>query len=83
MKYKFLKLDGSIIEGEHIRSLAGKDWETINRLKPLWDLTKSEHEFLKEYGLPNSIFNVACLQHLGMVYLFNADYERLKGGNKK
>ena len=83
MKYNFLRTDGKIIKTNGLNTIKeGLTLESLNRLKPLWKIQKEENEFLKRYGLINSIFNIAVLQHLNLVYLFSNDLKRIemKGG---
>ena len=81
MKYNFLNKEGRIISTDKLSTIKkGLTWEKLNGLVPLWAFKKEEKEFFKKYGFYSSIWNVACFQQLGLIYLFSKDIERLKGG---
>lgn len=83
MKYNFIALNGAIIETDNLSTIKeGLTWERLNHLRPEWNITKEEKAFLDKYKLYCSVWNVAVLQHLKMVYLFSTDYKRLKGGKQ-
>ena len=82
MKYNFLNMNGEIIETNNLSTIKkGLTWGTLNRLRPLYKMNKDQKAFLNKYGLYCSVWNVAVLQHLNIVYLIPNDYKRLKGGN--
>ena len=83
MKYNFINLNGNIISTNNLSTIKkGLSWITLNCLRPIWNFKKEENDFLKKYGLKNSVWNIAVLQHLNIVYLFDYDLKRLKGGLK-
>ena len=79
-KYNFIKTNGELIEMDSLSELGIKNlnWERLNHLGTKWNLTKSEADFLKKYNLSPSVWNVAVLQHFDIVYLFKADYLKIK-----
>ena len=84
MKYKFLKLDGSIFETDKLDTIKKNlTWKGLNYLTPDYPFNKTEGDFMRKYGLTLSVWNCAVLHELKMVYLFESDYKRLlKGGLK-
>ena len=78
MKYNFINLNGEIITTNNLSTIKkGLSWESLNHLKPIWAFKKEENNFLKKYGLKNSVWNIAVLQHIKMVYLFPYDLKRI------
>jgi hypothetical protein len=84
MKYNFITKNGEIIETDSIKILfeglgiKNMSWERLNRIHSVERFTKEQADFLKKYGLSPSTWNVACLQQIGMVYLYSADLARIK-----
>ena len=84
MKYNFIKENGEIISTNNLSTIKkGLNWVMLNNLMPIWSFKKEEKEFLVKYGLSNSVFNVGCLQDLGMVYLTETDFKRLNEVKEK
>ena len=78
MKYNFINLNGEIISTNNLSTIKeGLSWDILNHLKPRWTFKKEEADFLKKYGLKNSVWNIAVLQYLNMVYLFDYDLKRV------
>ena len=78
MKYNFINLKGEIITTNNLNTIKkGLSWGSLNHLKPIWTFKKEENNFLKKYSLKNSVWNIAVLQHIEMVYLFPHDLKRI------
>ena len=78
MKYNFLCRDGKIKSFKNLKKEIGLSWNDLNRLLPQYNLSKEDGDFLKKYKLEPTFFNIAVLQKLNMVYLFEADLKRIK-----
>jgi hypothetical protein len=86
MKYNFIKLNGEIVSTNNLSTIKkGLTWDKLNNFMPIWNFKKEENDFLKRWGLSNSVFNVGCIHNLGMVYLPEFFYNqiiKMKGGIK-
>ena len=91
MKYNFLKLNGEIVKTNNLKqfgenlgikeySYNSLNWEKINRFNVKYPISQEHFKFLGKYGLIPNTFNIACLQNLGMVYLFSNDLNRIERG---
>lgn len=84
MKYNFINKYGEIIETDSLKTLfesfgiKNMSWDRLNHIHTIETFTKEQADFLDKYGLKHSTWNVACLQQIGMVYLYSADLERIK-----
>ena len=81
MKYNFITMQGEIIETDNLSTIKkGLTWEKLNHLITKYQPNKEEWEFINKYKHSPSVWNFGVLQHLKMIYLFESDYMRLKGG---
>ncbi len=78
LRHCFLTKEGKLITGENCELLCGKRWEEIVKLVPKGKFTRKELEFFKKYNLVNNWFRVTCLRELGMIWLNNREFNRLK-----
>ena len=92
-KYNFIDKHGNLLEMDTLQELEFNklgvkhfNWEKLNHITPKYPFSKTEAEFSKKWGLYPSVWNVGVFQALGVVYLYEKDYLRikvLKGGDKQ
>lgn len=65
-------------KGRIVKNWIGQLNYIIHKLESKGVFLKQEAEFLNKYGLSHSVFNVGCIQNLNAVFLFKAQFDKIK-----
>lgn len=88
-EYNFINMSGEIETITNLKKFGDRfgvyalDWATLCTWRPSEIPNKEHKTFLDKYNLRLSLFNVACLQGLGRVFIYPTKLKELKGGNLK
>ena len=85
MKYNFINMSGEVEIITHLKKFGNKfniyclTWEDLCQWRPSESLSKEHKTFLDKYNLRYSLFNVACLQKLKGVFIFESKLKEIRG----
>ena len=88
-EYNFINISGEIETITNLKKFGDRfkiyalDWATMCYWQPSDYISKEHINFLDKYNLKATLFNVACLQRLGRVFIFESKLKELKGGLKE
>ena len=88
-EYNFINISGEIETITNLKKFGDRfkiyalDWATMCYWRPSESLSKEHKIFLNKYNLKATLFNVACLQKLGRVFIYPTKLKELKGGLKE
>ncbi len=82
MKYKYINKQGEILETNNCLKQFGYDWTAINQSCKKVGFSKEAYNFFKKHEIYNSVFNIYTYEVLGIVFLNDTKFKKLKGGGK-